>query len=670
MGTADAKNHGEQKTDSTVAQARREALHSLHLLDAPPDPEFDRITHLVARLLGVPVSYISLIDEARQVFKSQVGLPEPWASRMETPLSHSFCQYVANFDAPLVIPNALEYPLVAENLAIPELGVIAYIGIPIHTPNGPAVGALCAVAHQPRQWTDEDVQTMKDLGSSVSMEIALRSILRVKEAMAVALFESSSDYMAVLDPEGSLLSINRAGLRLLEIENFEQCRNTEWASLWKGETAVSAHWAVEMASHGHEGRFQALSLTKKGEPKHWDVLISPVTDAAGRIVKLVAISRDITDAKQTEKVLREAARSRDEFLAMLAHELRNPLGAISAAIRIWDTGVPDDHTMQWVRKVVGRQSAQLTRIANDLLDASRLICGKILLRMQPVDLTRVLEETAEKTRPAVEQKGHAFETNIAPGLRVNGDPARLRQVVLTLINNATKYTPDGGRIALTADRDGDDAVIINLRDNGQGFTREELRRLFDLFAQGEVSLDRSKGGLGIGLTLVKKLVELHSGSVSAKSDGIGKGAEFAVHLPLLKENPYPVHASNDPQPARPPPRRVLIVDDNVDITKGVERLLRRKGYETQLAHDGLMALDVAANFHPDAVLLDIGLPKLDGYEVVRRLRSGSCGESLIIAISGYGQESDRVRAREAGFDDYLVKPVNLDSLSEMFARQR
>jgi CheY-like chemotaxis protein/two-component sensor histidine kinase len=330
-----------------------------------------------------------------------------------------------------------------------------------------------------------------------------------------------------------------------------------------------------------------------------------------------------------------------------------------------------DPRLQRARDVIDRQVVQLARLVDDLLDVSRITRGKIALRKEPLDLATVVARAVETSRPLLDGRRHELTVALPPGpVRVEADAARLTQVVGNLLNNAAKFTDEGGHIRLTVEPDGDGAVV-RVRDDGLGIAADLLPRVFDLFTQGDRSLARSEGGLGIGLTLVKSLVEMHGGTVSAHSDGPGSGSEFVVRLPVVQArfaSPTGDGRGGQADGQASPSRRVLVVDDNADTAESLALLLRVKGHEVRTAHDGATALQDAGAFQPEVVLLDLGLPRMDGYEVARRLRAQvGLRKALLVALTGYGQEEDRRRAEEAGFDAHLTKPADPTALQRLLA---
>ncbi|HWM68466.1 MAG TPA: ATP-binding protein [Steroidobacteraceae bacterium] len=385
---------------------------------------------------------------------------------------------------------------------------------------------------------------------------------------------------------------------------------------------------------------------------------------------IVGISLDVTERRKAEEALKDVNHHKDEFLAMLAHELRNPLAPIRNAaqiLRAHSTGQPE---LEWARTVIERQTRHLVRLVDDLLDVSRMVRGKIVLKKASVELAELVQHAVDTSQPLIRSRRHQLHVSIpSESLTIEGDLTRLAQAFANLLNNAAKYTDEGGQIWLDVwveERE----VVLRVRDTGPGISGKLLPHVFDLFTQAERTLDRAQGGLGIGLTLVKLLVELHGGAVEARNADNGTGAEFIVRLPTNAEVPVvlPVDAA---RPAQAPnqsgekPLKVLVVDDNVDAADSIALLLTIDGFEAHSVHGAVAALDTVSSFKPDIVLLDIGLPVMDGYEVAQRLRAHIPIEQMrIVALSGYGQQADRERAAQAGFDDYLVKPVEPTVLSQ------
>ncbi len=394
----------------------------------------------------------------------------------------------------------------------------------------------------------------------------------------------------------------------------------------------------------------------------------------------LSLQEEVLERQRLGAELAETDRRKDEFLAMLAHELRNPLAPLRNAVHLFRMLGPGDANLQRVGGIIERQVLHLTRLVDDLLDVSRITRGKIELHTEPIDLAAVVACSVEASRPLLDARRHELTVQL-PGqpLWVEGDATRLTQVLGNLLNNAAKYTPEGGHICLTVEA-GEKEATVRVRDDGRGIAADFLPRVFDLFTQGDPSPARSEGGLGIGLTLVKSLVGMHGGRVEAHSDGPGHGSEFVVRLPLLPMGNGEWGSGNEKQstsviPHSPLPiahsRRVLVVDDNADAADSLATLLRVQGHEVHAAADGPGALREVEGWRPQVVLLDIGLPGMDGYEVARRLREQAGWEQvLLVAVTGYGQEEDRRKALEAGFDAHLVKPADPGVLQELLARGR
>ncbi len=403
---------------------------------------------------------------------------------------------------------------------------------------------------------------------------------------------------------------------------------------------------------------------------HWlEARAKVFHDERGKPLRIVGVNMDITERKRIEEALKEADRRKDQFLATLAHELRNPLAPLRNGLELMKLTRGDEDMIERTREMMERQLAHMVRLVDDLLDLSRISRGRIELRRERIELTKIVRHAVETSRPLIEQAGQEFTMTLAPQpIVVDADVTRLAQVFSNLLNNSAKYTPRDGRITLAVERQGSDAVV-SVRDTGAGIPPELLPKVFEMFAQVDRSMQRASSGLGIGLSLVKALVEMHGGSVEARSDGPGKGSEFLVRLPVL----LPRVVAPAPQPSvastvASPRRRILIVDDNRDTAISLATVLNILGHRTQVAFDGLEALEAARDFHPDVVLLDIGMPKLNGHETARHLRQEPWGrEIVLVAVTGWGQDDDRRRSQDAGFNFHLVKPVDPAALEQILA---
>jgi PAS domain S-box-containing protein len=392
-------------------------------------------------------------------------------------------------------------------------------------------------------------------------------------------------------------------------------------------------------------------------------------DADGRPLMLHGLGIDITDRRRAVEALQEADRRKDDFLATLAHELRNPLAPISSGLQILRAASSDPIATAQAREIMERQVTQMIRLVDDLLDVARITTGKVEMRNEAIDLAAAISDAVETATPLITAGGQSLqvETPVEP-LLVHADRTRLAQVFANLLNNSIRYSEPGQPIAISASRDGDQAVV-RVKDAGMGIHADMLPRVFDMFRQADRTGGRSRGGLGIGLFIVKRIVEMHGGTVEVASPGLGQGTEFVVRIPALAVTEQiaaaPAPAESSGSAAR---RRVLIADDNADAAESLSVLLTMYGHDTRVAHDGESALRAAEEFHPDVVFLDIGMPNLDGHETARRMRAQPWGKSLIIvALTGWGQAEDRRRSKEAGFDHHLVKPADPDMVSKMIA---
>ncbi len=367
--------------------------------------------------------------------------------------------------------------------------------------------------------------------------------------------------------------------------------------------------------------------------------------------------------------LRDADRRKDEFLATLAHELRNPLAPIRNALHIMQLADDDSAAIDQARTMMERQLKQMVRLIDDLLDVSRITRGKLDLRKERVELSAVIGNAVDTTRPLIEAAGHSLTVSLPPQpVYLDADPMRLAQVFSNLLNNAAKYTDRGGRLWLTAAHDGN-AIVITVRDTGIGIPADALPTVFEMFTQVDRSLEKAQGGLGIGLTLVKRLVEMHGGTVEARSEGPGHGSEFIARLPIVPARKTPRRAQNDSVRAQPHLScRILVADDNRDAAESMSMLLRMMGNDVRTVHDGAQAVEEASAFRPDVVLLDIGMPRLNGYDVARAIREQRWGAGMVlVALTGWGQDDDIRRAEEAGFDQHFTKPVNPAALERLIA---
>ena len=440
---------------------------------------------------------------------------------------------------------------------------------------------------------------------------------------------------------------------------------------------AEAQLSALLADGGETMLYDEFRIIRPDGEVRWVEFIARVErDAAGKAVRILGVNADISKRKLLEEDLRQVAaemsesdRRKDQFLAMLAHELRNPLAPIRNAVEILRIMPDDAEAVKSATTLMDRQVVQMVRLVDDLLDISRISRGKIELRMERIELVSAVAEVVEAIRPFAQGLQHTLTTSFpAQPIELDADHTRLAQLVGNLLNNACKFTPPGGHIVLAVERT-DDQAILRVTDSGIGIPADQLARIFEMFVQGDTSLERSHSGLGIGLTLVKQLAEMHGGTVEANSGGQGRGAEFVIRLPMPADIPSvskPTSVAN--HPSSKSFGRILVVDDNRDAAQSLARLLELDGNVTLTAFDGYEALSAAEQFNPDIVLLDIGLPGLNGYEIARKIRQQPWGrEVVLVALTGWGKDEDRRRSSEAGFNSHLVKPVEFAKLLTLLA---
>jgi PAS domain S-box-containing protein len=528
-----------------------------------------------------------------------------------------------------------------------------------------------------RFWADVVITAMHDESgalcgfSKVTRDLTERrrreETLRQSEERFRLLVEGVRDYaIFMLDPDGRIASWN-SGAQRIKGYKAQEIIGRHFSAFYPQE-AIAKKWPEqELAMAREQGRFEdeGPRLRKDGTPFLANVVITPLYDRDGMLIGYAKVTRDLTDRKRVE-ALEKTERQTHEFLAMLAHELRNPLAPISNALHLLALKPAADPTEQWVRDVLVRQAGQMTRLVDDLLDVSRITREAIPLNRQPLDVRRVVRAAVDGSMQWMQARGHTLSVELAEAqaLTVMADETRLTQVVQNLLHNAAKYTPDGGQVTVSARREGGE-VLIGVKDNGIGMDADLLHSAFDLFKQGEQALHRPQGGLGVGLALVQRLVRLHGGTVQARSAGIGQGSELIVRLPCTDA----AARSVAPPQARSAstPRRVLVIDDNDDAANALRLLLENEGHDVKVAHDGVSGLALAREYKPEYLLLDIGLPRLSGYEIAASVRGDPVfKDTTIVAITGYGQLHDRARTAAVGFDHHLTKPVEFSALQALF----
>lgn len=532
------------------------------------------------------------------------------------------------------------------------------------------------------------VMTIRETGGwHLSVEERLQrseQALRSQAELIRNVNDNTAELIFMKDRHGRLTYANAATLRLLGMSDLPPATADQRVFFNLAEadainandrTAMETGRAIEVEEvfTGVDGRQRTFLSTK-----------SPLRDNRGQIIGVIAVSRDITeraieqeqlrrakeDSEAASAKLHEADRRKDEFLAILAHELRNPLAPIRNAVHILKVVGPAIPELDWARDVIGRQVDQMTRLIDDLMDVSRISQGKIELRRERVELSEILQSAVEASRPLIEGCGQELVIEpLPPETYLEADLTRLSQVFCNLLNNAAKYSDPGGKIALSAKRQRRE-ILISLQDTGIGIPPDLLPHIFEMFVQVDQSLEKSHGGLGIGLTLSRRLVDLHGGSIEALSDGLGHGSEFVVRLPIMIDHQEAAepHMGEGQKTSQASSHRILVVDDNRDAADSLSMMLKLMGHDVRSAYDGEEALRIARDFRPRISLLDLGMLKLNGYDAARGLRQEEWGRDIfLVAVTGWGQAKDRSRSKEAGFDRHLVKPVSTEALLEVLS---
>jgi hypothetical protein len=515
------------------------------------------------------------------------------------------------------------------------------------------------------QANGEGIAYLLDISESKQAQLALKE----SEAEFRTLAENISQLAWMADASGWIYWYNNrwfeyTGTTLAEMQGFgwEKVHHPDYVEAAKAKYVD----AVVVRQVVWEDTFPLRAAD--GSYRWFLSRAMPIRDEAGKIVRWLGTNTDVTAQREAEQALQQASARKDEFLAMLAHELRNPLAPISTAAQLLRMNSQDANAVQRASAIISRQVKHMTDLVDDLLDVSRVTRGLVEIEKEEVDLKAVLGGAVEQSSPIIESRRHVLTTRLAADHPlVLGDRTRLTQVFTNLLNNAAKYTPQGGEIRLEMETS-ESGATISVSDSGVGIDAGLLPHVFELFTQAERTPDRSQGGLGLGLALVKSIVELHGGQVTATSEGLGKGSRFTVSLPLLTKTalPRPDYAAQAEAGGAAHPLRIQLVDDNEDAVGTLAALLQASGHQVHVCMDARGALIDADEAPPDVFILDIGLPDLDGYELSRRLHARPRNrDATYIALSGYGQANDKVLAKSAGFDHYLVKPVDLDALQSL-----
>ncbi|KQV36107.1 ATP-binding protein [Massilia sp. Root335] len=552
------------------------------------------------------------------------------------------------------------------------LDIHACLAVPLRR-DGRLQAFLVLGLDRPHAWTDAEVALARGTAERIRAAVDLaraQTTLREERDRSRTILDTIAEGFLLLDRSWTVLQMNPAGLRIARMDAGDIIGRNHWDVWPEAIDSEAGRMYRRVMRDRVAGTAEYRQRTADGVEIWCEVRAYPTADGG-----LVSFFRDVTERKAAEDKLRAADSRKDEFLAMLAHELRNPLAPISAAADLLRIGRLDENRVRQSSAIIGRQVRHMTSLVDDLLDVSRVTRGLVTLARAPVAARTIVDEAIEQVRPMFETRRQHLAVDIAdPDAMVLGDKARLVQVLANLLNNAAKYTPEGRRIEVTAVvARARGRLLLTVRDEGIGMEPELTGHVFDLFTQAQRSVDRAQGGLGLGLALVKNLVELHGGTVACTSAGLGQGSTFEVALPLMESATRAAPAAAAPgaqagtADARRP-LRLLVVDDNVDAAATLGMLLEACGYLVDVEHESHRALERARQQRPDVALLDIGLPDMDGNELARRLRADAqTGAIVLVAVTGYGQEQDRRAAFEAGFDHHLVKPVDMDELAALLA---
>lgn len=636
---------------------RLAALHDLALLDTAPEETFDRYTRLLRNLLQVPVALISFVDEDRQFFKSYQGLGEPWASQQQTPLSHSFCQYVVALRQPLIVMDARANPLLCNNLAIPDLEVIAYAGMPLITRAGHALGSLCAIDSEPREWQEGELGTLRDLAAALMSEIELRYEIQSREQLQVALTEreqfyrflaeNSADMLARHTPEGIFLYSSPASLPLVGYEPDELVGRSIYEFFHPDDLA-----AIQASHNEILERPDIVTVSYRFQRKDGRYIWFETTSRqirnpqSGEVEEIHATSRDISARRKVEDL-------KGEFVSIVSHELRTPLTSIQGSLGLLLGGVAGnlpDPALDMLN-IAYKNSARLVHLINDILDIEKIETGKMRFKQRPHRLLHLMEQVLEANQGFAEQYGVRLELDAPPAdCRVSVDEERLIQVLTNLLSNAIKFSPQGGLVTLLVTKL-DERVRVSVIDRGPGIPEEFQDRIFQKFAQADASSTRNRGGSGLGLNIARALIEHMDGQIGYESE-VGEGTTFYIELPLYESEAETLELKDPP--------RILICESNPDIVAVLRGSLEQAGFivdETPTAAEARVMLERQEYV---AMTLDLLLPDKQGLALVRELRETESLQHMPIIVISVSADvvHQTLNGGALGFVNWLDKPID------------
>lgn len=647
---------------------------ALRSLSDPIDMQRTAVRMLTAHLGASGAIFAEIEGEDLFVRASYARDNAPWMGRFPLWVFGDATLEAARRGETVVVPAVADSPAFtdSERQRLLGAGVAAFVGVML-VEDGRWLAVLGPYSHQPREWTEGEVQLVRDVAGR-TWEAVGRSrtdaALRTSEERFRSLADATPAMVWTADPSGSMTFHNRQWIDYTGLDSEDDA--TDWRDIvhpddfdrclraWEKALREGTEYEIEVRNRRHDGAYRWF-LTRA----------TPTRDRDGHITEWYGSTTDIHELKMAEEALRAADRQKDEFLATLAHELRNPLAPIGNVVEVLRAKGGDEPEVVWSRDVIERQVRQMSYLLDDLLDVSRITRRRLELRRTRTTLASIVATAVETSQPLIDAAGHNLVVRLPDEpVELFGDPVRLAQVLSNLLNNSAKFTPEGGRIRLEAEvvGSGDDReVAVWVQDTGAGIAPEMLPRVFDMFAQAGTAKGGVQSGLGIGLSLAKGLVELHGGAIEAQSEGPGRGSTFRVRLPAATATPTE-EARPRPHPDAEPParRRILVVDDLRDSTDTLALRLELLGHDVHTAYGGEEALETAERVRPDVVLLDLGMPQPDGYEVCRRLRAMAWGGDVrVIALTGWGQSEDRRRSADAGFNEHLVKPIDTAELERV-----